>query len=83
MLISIIICSVDDVKFARVERNYRNLLVNFPYEIIRIDDAVSLCEGYNRGIARSRGNYLIFSHDDIEIWTPDFGQRLLRHLELL
>lgn len=79
-LISIIICSVDDVKFARVERNYRNLLVNFPYEIIRIDDAVSLCEGYNRGIARSRGNYLIFSHDDIEIWTPDFGQCLLQHL---
>jgi hypothetical protein len=42
---------------------------------------VRLCEGYNRGIARSRGDYLIFSHDDLEIWTPDFGQRLLKHLE--
>ncbi|MCC6133798.1 MAG: glycosyltransferase [Gammaproteobacteria bacterium] len=79
-LLSIIICSIDDERFAKVARNYRDLLAAIPHEIIRINDAKSLCEGYNRGIARSRGEYLIFSHDDIEIWTPDFGQRLLRHL---
>lgn len=81
LLISVIICSSDNERFARVTRNYRDLLIEVPHEIIRIDDATSLCEGYNRGIARSRGDYLIFSHDDIEIWTPDFAQRLLRHLE--
>lgn len=80
--ISIIICSVDDDRFARVARCYHSLLIEIPHEIIRIDDAKSLCEGYNRGIALSRGEYLVFSHDDIEIWTPDFGRRLLRHLEI-
>lgn len=78
---SIIICSIDDERFARVAQNYRHLLAAIPHEIIRIADAASLCEGYNRGIARSQGDYLILSHDDIAIWTPEFGQRLLRHLE--
>ncbi|MGH9807046.1 MAG: glycosyltransferase, partial [Terriglobia bacterium] len=41
----------------------------------------SLSEGYNRGIAQARGKYLILSHDDIEILTPDFAQRLTTHLE--
>ncbi len=79
-LLSIIICSIDDERFVKVARNYRDLLAVIPHEIIRINDAKSLCEGYNRGITRSKGEYLIFSHDDIEIWTPDFGQRLLKHL---
>jgi len=79
-LLSVIICSIDDDRFARVARNYRELLALIPHEILRVDDAVSLAEGYNRGIARSCGAYLILSHDDIEIWTPDFGERLLRHL---
>lgn len=79
--ISVVICSVDNARFSRIARQYHELLTDIPHEIIRIDDASSLCEGYNRGIARSRGDYLIFSHDDLEIWTPDFGQRLLKHLE--
>lgn len=80
-LLSVVICSVDRDQLARVTRNYRDLLAAIPHEIIHIGDAVSLSEGYNRGIARCRGDYLILSHDDIEIWTPDFGQRLLRHLD--
>lgn len=79
--ISVVICSIDNVRFSRIARQYHDLLIDIPHEIIRIDDAKSLCEGYNRGIARSRGDYLIFSHDDLEIWTPDFGHRLLQHLE--
>jgi GT2 family glycosyltransferase len=80
-IFSIIICSIDDERFAKVAQNYRDLLTAIPHEIIRIADATSLCEGYNRGISRSQGDYLILSHDDIAIWTPDFGQRLLRHLD--
>ncbi|HRD65807.1 MAG TPA: glycosyltransferase [Candidatus Competibacter sp.] len=80
-MLSIIICSIDEGRFAQVARNYRELLAAIPHEILRISDAASLAEGYNRGIARSRGDYLILSHDDIEIWTADFGERLLRHLD--
>lgn len=43
-------------------------------------DARSLCEGYNRGVAMSRGDVLIFSDDDIEIPTRDLCARLLRHI---
>ncbi len=79
--VSVIICSIDEAKFARAARNYEALLAGVPHEIIRIPDARSLCEGYNRGIDRSRGDVLIFSHDDIEILTPDFAGRLLGHLD--
>jgi GT2 family glycosyltransferase len=56
-------------------------LAGVHHEIIAIRDARSLSEGYNRGVAQARGRYLILSHDDIEILTPDFVQRLTAHLE--
>ncbi|CAN5316891.1 hypothetical protein BH11PSE11_BH11PSE11_37980 [soil metagenome] len=80
-LISVIICSINPDKFAKVSKNYAALLRETPFEIIGIHDAKSLCEGYNRGIAQSKGSILIFSHDDIEILTPDFGVRLKNHLQ--
>lgn len=78
--VSIIICSIDDGKFTKVSRNYTKLLHDVPHEIIRIADAKSLCEGYNRGIEKSTGDVLIFSHDDIEFIVPDFWWRLRKHL---
>ncbi len=51
------------------------------FEIIGIHDAKSLCEGYNRGIQKSVGDVLIFSHDDIEILSQDFLAKLKVHLE--
>lgn len=79
-MISIIICSIDTDKFRNVTQNYTALMGNEPFEIIGIHDAKSLCEGYNRGITRSVGDILIFSHDDIEILSPDFVTRLKNHL---
>ncbi|MEA2709991.1 MAG: hypothetical protein QOF78_2592 [Phycisphaerales bacterium] len=78
--ISVIICSIDDQKFAAVSENYRRLLAADD-EIIRIPDARSMCEGYNRGFSLSRGDLIIFSHDDIEIHAPDFRRKLLGHLD--
>ena len=78
--VSVVICSIDAAKFARVSDNYRALYGAREVEIIGIHDARSLAEGYNRGIARARGEHLVLSHDDIEILTPDFADRLDRHL---
>ncbi|MFM9916971.1 MAG: glycosyltransferase [Rhizobacter sp.] len=78
--ISVIVCSINDVKFERMAGTYARLLASVPHEIIRIPDAKSLCEGYNRGIEQSSGSVLVFSHDDIDILTPDFASRLLAHL---
>ena len=78
--VSVVICSIDAAKFARVTANYRSLFGSRELEIIGIHDARSLAEGYNRGIARSNGALVILSHDDIEILTPDFAERIDRHL---
>ena len=80
-MISVIICSIDDAKFAAVNATYRRVLAGGEFEIIRVPDARSMCDGYTRGFAQSRGDVLIFSHDDIEIHAADFRQRLLGHLE--
>jgi hypothetical protein len=69
-MISVITCSVDDHALMRWRRNYHRVLHGAEHEIIRISDARSLAEGYNRGMAQSRGEILIFSHDDIEILVP-------------
>jgi GT2 family glycosyltransferase len=78
--VSVVICSIDAAKFARVTANYRSLYGAREVEIIGIHDARSLAEGYNRGIAQTRGEHIILSHDDIEILTSDFAARIDRHL---
>jgi GT2 family glycosyltransferase len=80
-MISIVICSINDARFDAVCEQYRIALGSEPYEIIRIPDAKSMCDGYNRGLMISRGEMVIFSHDDIEIWAPDFAARLKSHLQ--
>lgn len=78
--ISIIICSIKPERFDKVCANYHALLSGVQHEIIGIHDARSLCDGYNRGIRRSTGEILVFSHDDIEIVSPDFAAKLLAYL---
>jgi glycosyltransferase involved in cell wall biosynthesis len=51
-----------------------------PCEIVGIHDARSLCEGYNRGAARARGQLLVFCHDDIQILDRQFRPRLTHAL---
>jgi glycosyltransferase involved in cell wall biosynthesis len=77
---SVIICSIDPKKFAAVEANISERFASVEHEIIRIEDATSIASGYNRGIERSRGDRLIFCHDDIEILNADFRERLDEHL---
>src|SRR5277367_5805667 len=79
-MISIVICSINTMKFVAVSESYRQALGDEPHEIIRISNAKSLAEGYNRGLGKSTGEIVIFSHDDIEILTADFRARLRQHL---
>ena len=41
-----------------------------------IHDAESLCEGYNRGAARAKGEILVFSHDDVEFLSTDLRSKV-------
>src|SRR6185437_1711973 len=79
-MISIVICSVDARKLAAATDMYQRLFSGHAHEIVHISDARGLCEGNNRGLRRSRGEIVIFSHDDVEFRAPDFASRLLNHL---
>ncbi|MDR0233472.1 MAG: glycosyltransferase family protein [Zoogloeaceae bacterium] len=77
---SVVICSVDALKFAQVSMCYEQLLAGFPHEIIGVRDARSLAESYNRALRHTRGDIVIFSHDDILILDPDFGRKISQRL---
>jgi len=79
--VSVLVCSIDHARFDNVTASYRARFEGFPLEIIGVHDARSLAEGYNRAAARATGDVLLFSHDDIELVTPDFAARLAAHLE--
>ena len=78
--ISVIICSVDAGKFARASASWRAALAGADVEIIGVHDARSLASGYNRGLDRAAGEIIVFSHDDVDVITPDAGKRIATHL---
>jgi tetratricopeptide (TPR) repeat protein len=78
--VSVLICSVSPQRFAQAEAMYRRLLADLAHEIIRIDDARSLAEGYNRALGQARHDLVLLAHDDVEVVCPDFAARLLRGL---
>ncbi len=74
--ISIIVCSIDDARFEAFRAECAAAFFDEAYEIIRVNDARSMCEGYNRGMADASGDILIFCHDDIELLFTDGAARL-------
>lgn len=80
-MLSFVICSIDPAKFAAVTASIDAATGGEAHEIIGIHDARSLCEGWNRGLKRSRGDPVVFCHDDIALYLPDLPGRLGRHLD--
>lgn len=79
-MISIIVCSHRPNRAAFARQHYASLFSEHEIEFILIDDARSLCEGYNRGITRSSGDVVVLSHDDVEFVLPDAAERIVSHL---
>jgi glycosyltransferase involved in cell wall biosynthesis len=79
--LSFIICSINDERFDAICANIARCVTGITYEVVRARNAKSLTAAYNRGIEMSRGELLVFCHDDIEIMQADFGQRLLADFE--
>lgn len=78
--VSAIICSIRPDYFAAIKKKLVEQFAGHDVEVIGIHDATSLCEGYNRGASKAKGEVLIFCHDDIDTVHADFGERVLRHL---
>jgi GT2 family glycosyltransferase len=66
-MISVIVCSIDDARLGQIERMYRHALKGVEMEFIGVKSPVSLAAGYNDAAARSKGEILLFSHDDLYV----------------
>jgi hypothetical protein len=78
---SLVVCSVDRARLDECVARYRAAFADEAFDLIVIDDARSLAEGYNRGIARASGANIVFSHDDAFPISRAFADRLAAHLE--
>ena len=61
------------------ERNVKKT-INTPHEYIRIDNrsnSHSLCSAYNEGVSKSRGDILVFVHEDVFFMEQNWGQVLI------
>ena len=78
--ISVIVCSIDPARLARLRVDLDRELADEDWELIVIGDARSLCDGYGRGLAQARGELVVLCHDDIGILSRRFARRLREHL---
>ena len=78
--LSVVIVSRDDRRYAAADAQYEKAFAGWPHERIRINDALSMYDGYARGFAQTSGELVIFSHDDIRFAVPDFAARLVESM---
>ena len=69
---TIVVCSVDEARLARMRASFEAALGARPHEFIVIRDAQSLAEAYTRALAAARHEWVVFSHDDVEIAPGSF-----------
>lgn len=79
--VSVVACSIDEAKLANLRASCARAFGPWPFELVAIRDARSLCEGFSRGFAATTGELVVFCHDDIEFLTPSIGPALARALD--
>ena len=77
---SIVVCSNDDEKFNQLNENLKRVF-SPAVQVIRIPDAHSLAEGYNRGLRAADGDICIFCHDDVEFLSDNIEALISEDLE--
>jgi len=78
-MISIIICSVNPVDLQLVRKNIEKT-VGVPFELIAFDNRTTkwgICKVYNQGIHQAKYDMLCFMHEDIEIQTTNWGEKIM------
>jgi GT2 family glycosyltransferase len=82
-MISIIVSSYKKEQFNLLCKNIEQSIGNAKYEIIRIHNPglMGICKAYNIGARRAQFPYLIFAHEDILFYTPNWGEILIKTFE--
>jgi hypothetical protein len=78
-VLSFVINSIDASRFDAARRAIVAATRGARVEVVGVHDARSMCDGYRRGLAASRGDLVVFCHDDVEFLSPDLPARLAHH----
>lgn len=78
-MISIIVSTYKPEQYRAFIQNTEATIGVVPFEIIKIDNPgiKSMCEAYNEGISKAKYPFICFSHDDIQINSQNWGQRII------
>jgi hypothetical protein len=77
---SIVTCSADNAKFHRLKENVISIFGSRA-QLVRINDASSIAEGYNRGVKKATGDIVIFCHDDVTFMHSEIPSYIKEDLE--
>ncbi|MFI5384878.1 MAG: glycosyltransferase [Fimbriimonadales bacterium] len=80
-MICVVVCSASEERAEAFRKHVDEVMAGDEYELVSILRPRSLASGYNEGLARSKGNPVVFCHDDIEFLGADVPKRIRRHLE--
>ena len=81
-MISIITCSIDEIKLNSLKKSLAETTF-YPYELIAIDNAANeygICQAYNLGATQSKFECLCFVHEDIVFKTHHWDINFINHL---
>ena len=84
-MISIIVCSTDDIFFSNFSSSVKET-IGVPYELIKIENSkerLSIAKAYNLGAIKSNYNILVFVHEDVVFHTKDWGKKLIEYFGCL
>ncbi|PUZ23908.1 Glycosyltransferase like family protein [Chitinophaga costaii] len=80
-MISVIICSPDSQRAQTISQHVA-ATIGVPHELLLVPNAAALggmCAAYNQAAASAQYDLLCFMHDDVELHTPGWGQRVQDH----
>ena len=83
-MISIIVCSKNKLLSPSFAANIAES-IGLEYELIHVDNSegqFDIFSAYNHGVNLSRYANLCFVHDDVHFHSQDWGQKILKHLQL-
>jgi hypothetical protein len=78
-MISVIICSANPADLALVKANISKT-IGVPHEILGFDNRAGdrgICEVYNLGARQAKFDLLCFVHEDVEMLTENWGEKVL------
>lgn len=77
-MISVIVCSRNDPSWNRHSNNVAQT-IGSSHEYVRIDNRAGqygICAAYNKGVDTSKGDILVFVHEDVLFLMKDWGKLL-------